>query len=97
MTDLKNAISHEDVVGKEPGQAVQMKSELDALSWWQTLKTFKRVVLIAGIAGFTAATDGYQNQMNNSIVANKGFIRQFSGGGTKLNPKHVSAFGGCSR
>lgn len=29
-----------------------------------------------------------------SIVANKGFIRQFANGGTKLDPKHVSTFGG---
>lgn len=82
---------------KEAHHAVQLKSELDDMTWWKTLVTFKRVVLVAGIAGFTAATDGYQNQMNGSIVSNKGFIRQFSGGGTKLDPSHVSAFVGCAR
>jgi hypothetical protein len=75
---------------------VPMKSELDDLSWWRTLVTFKRVVLVAGLAGFTAATDGLQNQMNGSIVANKGFIRQFAADGQKLNPTHVSSFGGCA-
>lgn len=29
-----------------------------------------------------------------SIVANKGFIRQMSNGGTKLAPQHVSLWGG---
>lgn len=32
--------------------------------------------------------------LTNSIVANKGFIRQMSGGGDKLDPTHVSVWGG---
>lgn len=32
--------------------------------------------------------------LTNSIVANKGFIRQMSGGGTELNPTHVALWGG---
>lgn len=32
--------------------------------------------------------------LTNSIVSNKGFIRQMSGGGTKLNPTHVALWGG---
>lgn len=91
---LEAAVTNESKKGHQP---VLMKSELDNMSWWQTLVTFKRVVLICGMAGFTAATDGYQNQLNGSIVANTGFIKQFSNGGTKLNPSHVSAFGGCAR
>lgn len=30
----------------------------------------------------------------SSIVSNKGFIRQMSGGDTKLNPLHVAVWGG---
>lgn len=30
----------------------------------------------------------------NSIISNKGFIRQMSGGGNKLNPTHVAVWGG---
>lgn len=32
--------------------------------------------------------------MVGSIVSNKGFIRLMSNGGTKLNPTHVSVWGG---
>ena len=37
---------------------VQLKSSYDRLSIWQSLKTFKRAVLICGLTGFSASTDG---------------------------------------
>lgn len=38
--------------------------------------------------------DGYQQAFNGAIVANLGFIRQFSGGGTALDPGWVATWGG---
>lgn len=43
--------------------------------------------------------DGYQVNLNGSIIANKGFIRQFgtvrsATGVLSLDPKHVSVWGG---
>ncbi|KAL2693685.1 hypothetical protein Neosp_000246 [[Neocosmospora] mangrovei] len=35
-----------------------------------------------------------QLALANAIVSNKGFIRQMSNGGTKLNPTHVAVWGG---
>lgn len=40
--------------------------------------------------------DGFQGHFNGSIVANKGFIRQFSGGGTKLDAGWVGIWGGTA-
>ncbi|WOO86296.1 Hexose transporter 2 [Vanrija pseudolonga] len=73
----------------------QLKSDHDMLGTWDAVKKFRRVTLICAIAGFAAATDGYQHQMVASIVANKGFIRQFAAAGqAKINPSWVSSFGG---
>ncbi|WOO84104.1 High-affinity glucose transporter HXT2 [Vanrija pseudolonga] len=72
----------------------QLKSELDSFSLLKSVKVFRRIILVCFAAGLCAALDGYQHQMIASIVANKGFIKQFSNGGTKLDPKHVSTFGG---
>jgi hypothetical protein len=44
--------------------------------------------------------EGYQNQIAANVIANKGFIQQFGGmygGKLKLNPNHVSVFGGIFR
>jgi hypothetical protein len=41
---------------------------------------------------------GYQHQLTASVIANKGFINTFAPvGTTKLNPSHVSAWGGIYR
>jgi len=43
-------------------------------------------------------TAGYQNTLSSSVIANKGFIAQFKDpGAKKLNPTHVSTFGGLFR
>ena len=43
-------------------------------------------------------TAGYQNTLSASVIANKGFIAQFKDpGAKKLNPSHVSTFGGLFR
>ncbi|WWD20939.1 hypothetical protein CI109_105417 [Kwoniella shandongensis] len=78
----------------DKGIDVQLKSSHDTKGVLQSVSLFKKTIAICVAAGFCAATDGYQNQMISSIVANKGFIAQFAEGGTKLKPEHVSAFGG---
>ncbi|CAH0024995.1 unnamed protein product [Clonostachys rhizophaga] len=63
------------------GQAV---SGYEHLTLWETVKTFKIATLICFAAAFSAGNDGYQIGINASIVANKGFVRQFA---TKLDAK----------
>ncbi|VUC26714.1 unnamed protein product [Clonostachys rosea] len=63
------------------GQAI---SGYESLSIFETVKTFKMATLICFLAAFSAATDGYQIGMNGSIVANKGFVKQFA---TEVNAK----------
>ncbi|KAH7355901.1 general substrate transporter [Pyrenochaeta sp. MPI-SDFR-AT-0127] len=63
------------------GQAV---SGYEALTPWETIKTFKRSTAACFAAAFSAATDGYQIGMNASIIANKGFVQVFA---TKQNAK----------
>jgi len=46
-------------------------------------------------AAFCASLDGYQINLNGGIIANAGFIRQFSNPGTTIiAPKYISAWGG---
>ncbi|KAJ3469383.1 hypothetical protein MRS44_003448 [Fusarium solani] len=76
------------------GEAVQMRSELDNLPILKALRIYWRIALICMMAAFSAALEGYQLALANAIVSNKGFIRQMSNGGTKLNPTHVAVWGG---
>ena len=39
-------------------QAHQYKSKLDNLSTWESIKVFRKTVLICSLAGFTACLDG---------------------------------------
>jgi len=40
------------------GRDIQLKSELDLLSVWQTAKVYRNALIVCGLAGFAAATDG---------------------------------------
>ena len=89
----------EDVAQENP--QAQLKSELDALPIAKSAWVFRKTVLICALAGFCAATDGYQNTLSASIIANKGFVKQFGAinakGKLALNPTHVSSWGGIFR
>ncbi|CAG9997127.1 unnamed protein product, partial [Clonostachys byssicola] len=77
------------------GEAPVMRSALDDLSVWQSVRRFKWVGCIAMLAAFSASLDGYQINLNGGIVSNKGFIQQFSGPGTNIiDGKYISAWGG---
>ncbi|KAF5007945.1 hypothetical protein FDECE_5757 [Fusarium decemcellulare] len=76
------------------GDAVQMRSELDDLPILKAVGIYWRIASICMMAAFSAALEGYQLALTNSIVSNKGFIRQMSNGGSKLNPTHVAVWGG---
>ncbi|WWC71187.1 uncharacterized protein I206_105140 [Kwoniella pini CBS 10737] len=97
--ERKHTVDHVDIVEEkinavQAGQQVQLKSSLDNLSFLQAVSTFRRSILICGFAGFAAATDGYQNQMSASIIANKGFVKEFAKGAKALEAPWVSSFGG---
>jgi hypothetical protein len=79
---------------------VQLKSELDSLPIAKSAWIFRKTVLICAIAGFCAATDGYQNTLSASIIANAGFKKQFGGlvkGKYVIPAPHVSTWGGLFR
>lgn len=40
------------------GRDVQLKSTLDNLGVWETVKVYRTALIICGLAGFAAATDG---------------------------------------
>ncbi|KAI1863169.1 uncharacterized protein JN550_009905 [Neoarthrinium moseri] len=95
-TLLKNAETHPKAIDEAivSGDNIQMRSELDDLPMLQGLRLYWRVALISMLAAFSSALEGYQIAITNSIVSNRGFIRQMSGGGTTLNPTHVAVWGG---
>ncbi|KAL8292368.1 hypothetical protein RQP46_001834 [Phenoliferia psychrophenolica] len=75
------------------------KSVLDGLSVRQSIGVFKKTSLFCAIAAFSAMCDGYQVNLNGSIIVNKGFIRQFgtitsATGVISLDPTYVSVWGG---
>ncbi|WVW83082.1 hypothetical protein I302_105100 [Kwoniella bestiolae CBS 10118] len=99
ILDAKAETNHIEIVKEKlnalhDGRQVQLKSSLDKLSLFECLSTFKRSVIICALAGFAAATDGYQHQMSANIIANKGFVQEFSKGRGKLDATWVSTFGG---
>ncbi|KAF5247604.1 hypothetical protein FANTH_6355 [Fusarium anthophilum] len=80
---------------EDTGEGLLMRSKLDDLSVWQSVRRFKRVGCIAMLAAFSASLDGYQINLNGGIVSNPGFIRQFSTSGTTIIAgKYISAWGG---
>ncbi|KAM0545770.1 hypothetical protein ACHAPJ_011194 [Fusarium lateritium] len=58
----------------------QNSSGYENLTLWQTVKLFKVATAYCFAAAFSAATDGYQIGINGSIIANQGFVHQFSTG-----------------
>ncbi|KIA75552.1 hypothetical protein HK57_00692 [Aspergillus ustus] len=72
-----------------------MRSNMDNLSIWESLKRYKTVTGIAMAAAFSASLDGYQINLNGGVVSNKGFIRQMTNPGTSIiDGKYISAWGG---
>ncbi|KAJ3530958.1 hypothetical protein NM208_g9091 [Fusarium decemcellulare] len=92
---MQQAKAHTEAVENAGGDGPIMRSKLDDLSVWQSVRKFKRVGCIAMLAAFSASLDGYQINLNGGIVSNKGFIRQFSTAGTTIIAgKYISAWGG---
>ncbi|CCT75871.1 probable maltose permease (MalP) [Fusarium fujikuroi] len=91
---MHQAKAHTETV-EDTGEGLLMRSKLDDLSVWQSVRRFKRVGCIAMLAAFSASLDGYQINLNGGIVSNPGFIRQFSTSGTTIIAgKYISAWGG---
>ncbi|KAM0754628.1 general substrate transporter [Meredithblackwellia eburnea MCA 4105] len=97
MGDLKEMDTQQiDDAGPE---IVVPKSKLDSLTIPQALKVYRKASLICALAAFSAMCDGYQVNLNGSIIVNKGFIKQFgtvksSAGVLSLNAQYVSVWGG---
>ncbi|KAL2823213.1 general substrate transporter [Aspergillus cavernicola] len=93
MVELSTTVeeTHPAVSKGEP----LMRSTLDDLSIWESLRRYKVVTMIAMAAAFSASLDGYQINLNGGVVSNKGFIQQMASPGTSIiEGKYISAWGG---
>ncbi|KAI8657187.1 MFS domain-containing protein [Fusarium keratoplasticum] len=78
------------------GQAL-LKSGLDELGYWDTVKLFWKAVLICNLISIAAAADGYQYTLNGNVIANKGFIKHVGfvneEGKSVLNANYTALWG----
>ncbi|KAK8853488.1 hypothetical protein IAR55_004195 [Kwoniella newhampshirensis] len=76
--EIKPQLQHiEDTVdGEDLLKAPALKSDLDQLSNWQTVKRFWKAILVCNLICFAAAADGYQINLNGNVIANTGFIHR---------------------
>ncbi|KAH8810798.1 general substrate transporter [Xylogone sp. PMI_703] len=51
-----------------------LKSSLDNLGLWTTIKRFWKAVVVCNLLCIAAGADGYQIGLNGNIIANQGFI-----------------------
>ncbi len=56
----EKTIEHVDVNEHSKGGEPVMRSEMDDLSVWQSVKAYKLVTAVAMAAAFTASLDGYR-------------------------------------
>ncbi|KAL2676510.1 hypothetical protein Neosp_010270 [[Neocosmospora] mangrovei] len=74
-----------------------LKSGLDELGYWDTVKLFWKAVLICNLISIAAAADGYQYTLNGNVIANKGFIKHIGflnkEGKSVLNANHTALWG----
>ncbi|ODN93565.1 sugar transporter [Cryptococcus wingfieldii CBS 7118] len=82
--DLKQEEFHlEDIKAEaELSNAPVLKSDLDQLTAWQTVRRFWKAVLLCNLLSFAAAADGYQINLNGNIIANLGFVEHIG----QMNP-----------
>ncbi|RSL48990.1 hypothetical protein CEP54_012648 [Fusarium duplospermum] len=74
-----------------------LKSGLDELGYWDTVKLFWKAVLICNLISIAAAADGYQYTLNGNVIANKGFIKHVgfvnAEGKSVLNANYTALWG----
>ncbi|KAF5012333.1 hypothetical protein FDECE_1560 [Fusarium decemcellulare] len=74
-----------------------LKSGLDELGYWETVKVFWKAVLICNLISIAAAADGYQYTLNGNVIANKGFIEHVGfvndEGKSVLNANYTALWG----
>lgn len=91
-------LDHVDPAAKNIVEEPALLAQENKLSLLQTIRIYPRATVLCAFAAFGAISDGYQYAMPGSIVALKGFIRQFGSpdatGTYKLNPQHVALWGG---
>ncbi|KAM0547260.1 hypothetical protein ACHAPJ_010522 [Fusarium lateritium] len=82
--------------GLQKGQTL-LKSGLDELGYWKTVKVFWKAALICNLISIAAAADGYQYTLNGNVIANKGFIKHIglvnAEGEHVLNADHTALWG----
>ncbi|OWZ61036.1 hypothetical protein AYX15_06740 [Cryptococcus neoformans] len=76
--DIKPEVSHlEDTkTDIDLVKAPILKSDLDTLTAWQTVKRFWKAIILCNLLCIAAAADGYQINLNGNIIANTGFINR---------------------
>lgn len=76
--DEKEKALHLEQGENDADNRIVTQSDFDTLSTWQAIKRFKLACFYCAVAAFSAATDGYQININGNILANRGFVEQFA-------------------
>lgn len=63
---VEHAATAEDMPSASKGTAPLMRSGLDDLSVWQSVRRYKKVAVIAMFAAFSASLDGYREMTSNN-------------------------------
>ncbi|KAJ1326182.1 MFS transporter SP family general alpha glucoside:H+ symporter [Microdochium nivale] len=94
-----DAVLKPDEISADAAAKGQLATGFESMTFWQTICTFKVATACCVLAAFSAGADGYQIGMNSSIIANKGFVAQFSTefaaatGIPFLSSSYISAWG----
>lgn len=77
VDDVEDKLPVTDDVDTQHSPDVLLRTEFEEMGVVKTIRVFRRAVLIGAMAAFATSFDGYQISITGSIIANKGFIRQF--------------------
>lgn len=67
----------EDVAEPKGDEHILMRTRFDEMGVLATIRVFKKAVFIGALAAFATSFEGYQISVTGTIIANKGFIKQF--------------------
>ena len=95
--DLVEHVEGETSTSSIASPAVAPLPPVEQLGLVACIKRYRYATLICVLAAVGALSDGYQVQMSGSIIALKGFIRQFGDeredGTYKIKPQYVDLWG----
>lgn len=95
--EMANQTDTESKTFKNDQVSIEGPAQEEKLGLVKCLKKYRYATLICILASIGSLSDGYQVQMSGSIIALRGFQRQFGAlqgdGSYVLDPQHVSLWG----